>query len=258
MVLFDTHCHLNADDFKDDIEGYIKRAHENGVAFLAVIGWDLHSSINAVEIASHYDGVYAVVGIHPSDVFKSSEDELKTIESLLSHPKVVAIGEIGLDYYWHKLESEHQTQKEWFVKQIEMANKHKLPIVVHNRDASQDTLDLLKLNPVTAGGIMHCFSSSSEMALEFVKLGFYISLGGPVTFKNAKEPKRVAKDVPLDRLLIETDSPYLAPHPYRGKMNQSSLLPLILHEVATLREIDQNKLAETLLKNSKKVFHVEH
>lgn len=258
MILFDTHCHLNATDFDEDVEGYLLRAHEAGVKFLAIIGWDLTSSKKAIEIATKYEGVFAVVGIHPSDVFNYAMDVLEEIETMVNNPKVVAIGEIGLDYYWHKTEQEHQTQKEWFVKQIEMANRHHLPIVVHMRDAAQDTIELLKIHPVKHGGVMHCYSSSTEMAFEFIKLGFYISLGGPVTFKNAKEPKRVAISVPLEKLLIETDSPYLAPHPYRGKQNQSAYLPLVLKEIADLREINQEDLATKLLENSFTLFHVEH
>ena len=258
MVLFDTHCHLNADNFKEDIEGYLKRAQDNGVSYFAVVGWDLASSKKAIEIASKNHGVYAVIGIHPSDCLTATAENLLELEALLTQNNVVALGEIGLDYYWHKEAAQHEIQKSWFIKQINLANKYNLPIVVHMRDAAQETLELLKDHPVNKGGIMHCFSSSSEMALEFIKLGFYISLGGPVTFKNAKEPKRVAKDVPLEKLLIETDSPFLAPHPNRGKQNESSYLPLVLQEIAEIKDITPDSLAKQLLENSFKVFHVEH
>ena len=257
MKLFDTHCHLNAQNFENDVTEYLNRAKAQGVEKLAVVGWDLASSKKAVEIANNHDGVYAVVGIHPSDVFKANANDLAELEVLLSKTKVVALGEIGLDYYWHKEKAGHDIQKQWFIKQIELANKHKLPIVIHMREASQDTLEVLKQHSAHCGGIMHCFSSSSEMAIEFIKLGFFISLGGPVTFKNAKEPKRVAQGVPLEWLLIETDSPYLAPHPYRGKQNESSYLPLVLKEIAELREMTEEKLAGILFANSLKVFHVE-
>lgn len=257
MALFDTHCHLNADDFKADVRGYVQRANQVGVKYLAVIGWDLASSKKAIEIANENTNVFAVIGIHPSDVFKAGLNDLAEIKQLITNKHVVAIGEIGLDYYWNKEKDEHQLQKKWFIDQINLANKYNLPIVVHMRDASQDTLDLLKMHPVKHGGIMHCYSSSSEMALEFIKLGFYISLGGPVTFKNAKEPKKVAEVVPLDKLLIETDSPYLAPHPYRGKANESSYLPLVFKEIASIRNISPDELEKQLLNNSLKVFHVE-
>lgn len=257
MALFDTHCHLNAEDFKDDVKGYVERANQVGVHFLAVIGWDLVSSKKALDISSENDNIFAVIGIHPSDVFKAGPNDLVQIEQLVINKQVVAIGEIGLDYYWNKDKAEHEIQKKWFIDQINLANKYNLPIVIHMRDASQDTLDLLKLHPVKKGGIMHCYSASSEMAPEFIKLGFYISLGGPVTFKNAKEPKKVAEVVPLDRLLIETDSPYLAPHPYRGKANESSYLPLVLNEIASIRGISPDELEKQLLINSFKVFHVE-
>lgn len=257
MILFDTHCHLNAENFNDDVEGYLARAKQNGVNYFAVIAWDLASSKRALALAEQHDGVFAVVGIHPSDCFNAKSEDLLELEPLLAHPKTVALGEIGLDYYWHKQTSEHDIQKEWFIRQIEMANKYDKPIVVHNRDATQETLDLLKKHRVKQGGIMHCFSSSSEMANEFIKLGFYIGLGGPVTFKNAKEPKRVAREIPLNRLVIETDSPYLAPHPNRGKQNESSYLPLIFEEVVKIREIEAETLQEILLENSENVFHVK-
>lgn len=257
MKLYDTHCHLNADDFKDDVENYLSRAHEAGVHTLNVIGWDLDSSRKAIELADKYQHVYAVIGTHPSDVFKVEPSVLLEIESLAKHPKVVAIGEIGLDYYWHKDPSEHDIQKAWFIAQIDLANKLNLPIVIHMREATQDTYEILKNHPVKRPSVMHCYSSSLEMAYEFMKLGYYISLGGPVTFKNAKEPKRVAEMVPVDRLLIETDSPYLAPHPYRGKVNESSLLPLMLKEVALLKNVDEETLAAQLFANSHNVFHVE-
>lgn len=257
MKLFDTHCHLNADNFNEDIEGYLSRAKERGVEYLSIIAWDLASSIKAIELAEKYEHVFAVVGIHPSDVFKANKTDLELVDKLLDHPKVIALGEIGLDYYWHKEKEEHNIQKEWFIKQIEIANKKGKPIVVHMRDAAQDTLDILKAHLVLKGGIMHCFSSSLEMAIEFAKLGYYIGLGGPVTFKNAKEPKRVAKEIAVERIVIETDSPYLAPHPFRGKQNESSFLPLVLDEIALLRGLDKEELARTLLQNSEKAFHVK-
>lgn len=257
MVLYDTHCHLNSENFSSDIEGYLKRAKEAGVAKFAVIGWDLVSSQKAIELAEKFEEVYAVVGIHPSDVFKSQESDFLAIEELLKHPKVVALGEIGLDYYWHKESMEHEVQKKYFIKQIEIANKMKMPVVIHMRDASQDTLEILRKYPVKRGGVMHCFSSSLEMAREFIKLDFYIGLGGPLTFKNAKEPKRVAKEIPLEKIVIETDSPYLAPHPFRGKQNESSYLPLVLEELASIKEMEKEKVADILMQNSLKLFHVE-
>ncbi len=257
MILFDTHCHLNATDFEDDVDGYITRAKQQGVDYFSVIGWDLASSKKALQLAHQYQGVYAVVGVHPSDVFDAKPSTLKEIEQLLDDHKVVAIGEIGLDYHWHKQAEEHRTQKRWFIAQIELANRFNLPIVVHMRDATQDTYDILKEHPVKKGGIMHCFSSSSEMAMKFIDLGFHISLGGPVTFKNAKQPKQVAIDIPLNKLLIETDSPYLSPHPNRGKRNESSFLPLVLNEIAGLRGIEAEQLAKITLKNSLDLFHVK-
>ena len=168
----------------------------------------------------------------------------------------MALGEIGLDYYWVKDEEQRNLQKEYFVRQIKEANKHHLPICVHNRDAINDCLEILKNNHVEMGGVMHCFSGSVEVMNEFLKCGMYISLGGPVTFKNARVPKEVAKVVPLDKLMVETDSPYLAPHPYRGKQNEPSYITLVVDEIASLKGVSKEEIMEATYRNASKMFHV--
>jgi TatD DNase family protein len=256
-MFFDTHCHLNSDDFANDIEGYIKRAKAAGVDFLLVVGWDDVSSQKAVDLAEKYPNIFAAVGFHPCDVLKVPEDRFAVIKRLLSHPKVVALGEIGLDYYWNKTEEEHEIQRKYFVRQIELANRFNKPVVIHSRDAMAETLALLKENKPVAGGVMHCYSGPKEMVPDFLSLGLYISLGGPVTFSNARVSKEVAKFVPLKNLLIETDAPYLAPTPNRGKKNESSYLPLIASEIGALRGLDAEDIGEWTTRNAKALFHVK-
>jgi TatD DNase family protein len=209
-MLFDTHAHLNAEEYKDDLDEVISRAQEAGVTNMVVVGFDRPTIERAMELVDHYDFLYASVGWHPVDAIDMTEEDLIWIEELASHPRVVALGEMGLDYHWDK--SPRDIQKEVFRKQIRLAKKVKLPIIIHNREATADILEILKEeNAEEVGGIMHCFSGSPEVARECVNMNFYISLGGPVTFKNAKKPKDVAAEVPLDKLLIETDCPYLTP-----------------------------------------------
>ena len=252
-MFFDTHCHLNSSQMFENRDEFIKKALENGVSHCCVVGYNLVGSLRAVEIAEAYENIYAVVGIGPEDCLETDENELAQIEALLSHPKVVAVGEIGLDYHWDTVPREKQ--KDIFVKFLRMASNHHLPVVIHSRDALQDTYDLLKQEK--AHGIMHCYSGSAEMAKEFVKIGFKISLAGPVTFKNAKVPKEVARQIPLKDLLIETDSPYLTPHPYRGKPNDPSYVPLVAKEIAELKVIEIEEVAKVTMQNAMEVFGIE-
>ncbi|MDI9504160.1 MAG: TatD family hydrolase [Bacillota bacterium] len=256
-MFFDTHCHLNDKKLINNIDDILTRSRQKGVAFFVIVGWDIKSSKDAIKIAQKHEGVYAAVGIHPSDVKKANKGDLEKLKMLLSEPKVVAVGEIGLDFYWDKDIGVQKKQEEWFIKQIQIANEAKLPIIVHMREATQKTYEVLKTNIPKLGGVMHCYSGSAEMVMSFVELGLYISLGGPVTFLNAKEPKKVALVVPKDKLLIETDSPYLAPHPHRGKLNTSEFLPLIAKEIATLRNETINSIGKTTTENAKKLFHVK-
>ena len=206
-MLFDTHVHLNAEQFEEDLTEVIERAlQEAGVKIMVVVGFDRPTITKAMELVETYDFLYASVGWHPVDAIDMTEEDLAWIEELASHPKVVALGEMGLDYHWDK--SPKEIQQEVFRKQIRLAKKVKLPIIIHNREATADIVHILKEEGAEeVGGIMHCFSGSVEVAKECMDMNFYISLGGPVTFKNAKKPKEVATEVPLDKLLIETDCP---------------------------------------------------
>ncbi|MEM1505837.1 TatD family hydrolase [Domibacillus sp. 8LH] len=255
-MLFDTHVHLNADQFQEDIEEVIGRAQEAGVHRMVVVGFDRLTIERAMELIENYDFLYAAVGWHPVDAIDMTDEDLAWIEELAAHPKVVAIGEMGLDYHWDK--SPKDIQKDVFRRQIALAKRVKLPIVIHNREATQDIVDILKEEGAEeVGGIMHCFSGSAETALECVKMNFYISLGGPVTFKNAKKPKEVAEAVPLEKLLIETDCPYLAPHPYRGKRNEPAYVKLVAQEIAALKGITYEEVAAATTQNANTLFQLK-
>lgn len=252
-MLFDTHVHLNAEQFEEDLTEVIVRAQEAGVSNMLVVGFDCPTITRAMELVEQYDFLYAAVGWHPVDAIDMTDADLDWIESLAAHPKVVALGEMGLDYYWDK--SPKDIQMEVFRKQIRLAKKVKLPIIIHNRDATEDTVSILKEEGAAeVGGIMHCFSGSVETAKICVDMNFYISLGGPVTFKNAKKPKEVAAEIPLDHLLIETDCPYLAPHPYRGKRNEPAYVKLVAEQIAEIKQISIEEVSQVTTANAKKLF----
>lgn len=254
-MFFDTHAHLNAEQYNEDLQEVIDRALSEGISNIVVVGFDRPTIEKAMELTEKYGFIYASVGWHPVDAIDMTEKDLLWIEELSSHPKVVALGEMGLDYYWDK--SPKDIQKEVFRKQIRLAKKVKLPIVIHNRDATADIVEILKEEGAgEVGGIMHCFSGSPEIAQECVDMNFYISLGGPVTFKNAKKPKEVADVIPLDKLLIETDCPYLTPHPHRGKRNEPSYVKLVAEQIAEIKGLSTEEVAQATTENAKKLFGI--
>lgn len=254
-MLFDTHVHLNDDQYKEDLEEVISRAKQEGVTNMVVVGFDRKTIIRAMELIETYDFLYAAIGWHPVDAIDLTAEDLAWIEDLSHHEKVVAIGEMGLDYHWDK--SPKDVQKKVFREQIRLAKKVKLPIIIHNREATADIMEILKEeNASEVGGIMHCFSGSPEIAKECLDMNFYISLGGPVTFKNAKKPKEVAAAVPMEKLLIETDCPYLAPHPNRGKRNEPAYVKLVAQQIAEIKGIDLEEVAERTAANARKLFGI--
>ena len=255
-MLFDTHMHLNARQFKEDQAEVIERATDAGVTHMVVVGFDEETIPLAMELAEAYDHIYAAVGWHPVDAIDCEAKHLEWLESLTKHPKVVALGEMGLDYHWDK--SPKEVQEEVFRKQIRLAKKLEMPIIIHNREATKDVIRILQEeNAAEVGGIMHCYSGSLEEVQPCLDMNFYISLAGPVTFKNAKEVKEVAKIIPLDRLLIETDAPYLAPHPYRGKRNEPSYVKLVAEEIARLRNMDFETLSDITTCNAFDIFGIK-
>ncbi|WP_252505016.1 TatD family hydrolase [Sporosarcina sp. Marseille-Q4943] len=254
-MYIDTHVHLNADQYEEDVKEVIQRAIDAGVEKMVVVGFDRVTIEKAMELAEQYPFIYAVVGWHPVDAIDCTDKDLEWIESLAAHPKVVGIGETGLDYYWDK--SPKDVQQELFRKQIRLAQKVDLPVIIHNRDATGDVVRILKEEEAhITGGIMHCYGGSVETAKECIDMNFLISLGGPVTFKNAKMPKQVATDIPLDHLLIETDAPYLAPHPHRGKRNEPALVTLVAEEIASLKDIPVEEVAKRTTENALRIFRI--
>ncbi|WP_423364473.1 TatD family hydrolase [Mycoplasma sp. P36-A1] len=255
--LFDTHVHINTKPFIDDIENVMKQAKEQNVEKMLCIGFDMESSLKAIDLAYRYpERVYAAIGLHPTEVNDISQDDMDRFENMLHEPCVVALGEIGLDYHWDTVKP--NIQKEYFIKQIRLAKKVNLPIIIHSRDAIQDTFDILKAEDIKSiGGIMHSYSGSLEMAKEFIKLNMLISLSGVVTFKNAKSTKMVAQNIPLDKLLIETDCPYLTPVPYRGQTNYPWYVKYVAQEIADIKEISYEEVCNTTFKNALKIFKIE-
>ena len=256
MKLIDTHCHLNDEALYKDIDEVISRALKVGVEKMVVIGWDEASSKLAIDIAERYPFIYAVIGFHPENIFDIDDEILYRTLELYKHPKVVAIGEIGLDYHWTKEPDKRELQKQYFIKQIVFANKVGLPISVHNRDAFQDTLNILREHKPLYGGVMHCYSGSIENLKDIINLNLHIGLGGPVTFTNAKTPKEVAEEVPLEMLVFETDCPYLAPHPLRGTVNEPANISLIADAIADIRKMSKKHLLEVVYQNSCELFKI--
>lgn len=254
--MIDSHCHINDELYRNNPAEYVKEAKKAGVFQFLVVGFDRKSSEEAVEISDTNEGCFAAIGIHPSDVKKAGPNDLDALKKLATNKKVIAIGEIGLDYYWDKEEEVKAQQREYFVKQINLANELDLPISIHCRDAIEDCLQILKENPVKRGGIMHCFAGSLEMSPEFIKLGFLLGFGGTVTFKNSVRPKEVVKNVPSTSYVLETDAPYLTPHPYRGKENHSKYLYLVRDQIAELRGVSPEQVEKETTENFKRVFGI--
>lgn len=255
MMLFDTHAHLNAEQFDTDLEEVIARAKAEKVERIVVVGFDKPTITRAMELIEEHDFIYAAIGWHPVDAIDMTEEDLSWIKELSAHEKVVAIGEMGLDYHWDK--SPKDIQKEVFRKQIALAKEVNLPIIIHNRDATEDVVTILKEEGAEeVGGIMHCFTGSAEVARQCMDMNFYISFGGPVTFKNAKKPKEVAKEIPNDRLLIETDCPFLTPHPFRGKRNEPSYVKYVAEQLAELKGLTYEEIASITTENAKRLFRM--
>jgi TatD DNase family protein len=255
MILFDTHAHLDDAGFDMDRDEMIQRARQAGVAHIVNVGFNLASSRESLKLAEIYDLIYAAVGIHPHDAAEAGPGYMDELEKMAAHPKVVAIGEMGLDYYRDL--SPRPVQRKVFTAQMDLAKKLQKPIIIHDRDAHGDLMDILrkdKLGP--AGGVMHCYSGSWEMARECLAMGFYISIAGPVTFSNAAKLKDVAAKVPQDRLLIETDAPYLTPVPYRGRRNESAYVIYTAAEVARLRGMETEDLAKMCTENGRRLFRI--
>ncbi|MBD2866020.1 TatD family hydrolase [Paenibacillus oceani] len=254
-MLTDTHTHMNASQFDEDRDQVIERAREQGVSRMINIGFNRETIPTSLELTERYDFIYTAVGWHPTDAIDMKPEDLDWIEQLCSRDKVVAIGEIGLDYYWDT--SPKEVQHRVFREQIRLARKLGMPIVIHNRDAHHDVVQLLREEKAEdVGGVMHCFSGSWETAKLCLDMNFYISFGGPITYKNAKHPKEVLAQVPLDRLLVETDAPYLTPHPFRGKRNETGYVKLVAEAAADILGISFEELARITSENATRLFRL--
>ena len=256
-MLIDTHCHLNDEQLENDTKDIIERAKEHNVKKLVCVGASLSSSVKAVEIANEYDNVFAVIGVHPDDANTFNDDILDKLRELAkNNKKVVAIGEIGLDY--HFVQDNKEAQKQCFIKQIELANELDLPIVIHTRDAMGDTLDIVRKykDKIKNGGIFHCFHGSKEVLYEINKMGFYVSYGGAITFNNANSLREIVKQTPLDKILTETDCPYMAPVPLRGTTNEPKNIDLIFEKMCEIKNISKNELEKIIENNTKKIFNI--
>lgn len=254
-MLFDSHCHVDDDRYDGDRTELIEALPQKGIDLIMEIGADMGSSRRAAVLAKRYPFIYAAVGVHPHDTRNMTENDIEELALLASEPKVKAIGEIGLDY--HYPDTHKPSQHKWFARQMELTMDLGMPFIIHDRDSHADCLDILRKFDVSrVGGVMHCFSGSVEMAKEVIKMGMVISLGGPVTFKNARHSVEVAKEIPLDRILIETDSPYLAPEPLRGKRNSPEYVRFVAEKIAEIKGETFETVAEVTKQNAMKLFKI--
>ena len=255
-MIFESHAHYDDKSFSDDRESVLKKVKEAGVGIIINAASSMKSSRQSLELAKMHSIIYTSIGVHPHEVQTMKEDDLEILLAMSVYEKVVAIGEIGLDYHYDTVP--HEIQKLWFRHQIKLAVDLDMPMIIHSREASKDTYDVLLENKGhKVGGVIHCFSGSAQTALRYVELGYYIGIGGVITFKNAKKLVEVVRAVPLENLLIETDAPYLAPMPHRGKRNDSSMLPYIIEEIAKIKGITKEEVAQATWNNGIKLFRLQ-
>lgn len=254
-MIFDSHAHYDDEAFDGDREELLSSMEEAGIGRIVNVGASIKGVSDTVKLAGTYPFLYGAVGIHPDHVGELDEEKIEWLRELTQEEKIVAVGEIGLDYHWDI--EPREKQKEWFSRQLALSREVSLPVIVHSRDAARDTFDILKAEHAgSAGGVIHCYSGSKEMARDYLELGYYIGIGGVVTFKNAKGIKEVAKYVPLDRILVETDCPYLAPAPNRGKRNSSLYLPYIIEEIAELKGVSSEEVEQKTYENAMRMYGI--
>ncbi len=255
MRIFETHAHYDDERFNEDRASLLASMEEHGIGPIINVGASMDSAKESYNLAQEYPFVYAALGVHPSDIDTLDDDGKQWIINHASDPKTVAVGEIGLDYYWEKDEQVRKRQQEIFKEQLDIALESDLPVIIHSREACEDTFFILK-EAIDRGvrGVMHCFSYSPEIADEYVKRGFYLGIGGVVTFKNSKKLKETVESVPLSSLVLETDCPYLAPEPFRGKRNDSTYLPYVVQAIAKIREITEDEVIEATAQNARRLF----
>lgn len=254
-MIFDTHAHYDDEAFGNDREQVLESLRENKVAYVVNVGATMEGARESVRLSSRYPFVYAAAGIHPDEVGCLNDETMEELRGLCRMEKTVAVGEIGLDYHWNR--EPKQVQKRWFMEQLHLAKEVDLPINVHSRDAAQDTMEVIRAEHAGAtGGVIHCYSGSVEMAREYVRMGYYLGIGGVITFKNARVLKEVVREIPLEHLVTETDCPYLAPEPHRGSRNDSRNLSFVLEAIARIKEIPLQQAEEILFENARKLYRL--
>ena len=254
-MIFETHAHYDDEQFDSGREALLASLPDCGIKRVVNVGASIASTRNSIELAEKYEFIYATVGVHPSEIEELNEERFAWLRDLTKLEKVVAVGEIGLDYYWDKEPDVQERQRYWFKRQMELARETHLPIIVHSRDAAADTLQVMKeAHAEEIPGVIHCYSYSPEIAQEFIKMGYYIGVGGVVTFKNAKKLKETVEQIPLERILLETDSPYMAPEPYRGKRNDSRYIPYIVEKIAELKQVSIEEVEEITWQNAMNLY----
>ncbi|SFQ48186.1 TatD DNase family protein [Lachnospiraceae bacterium XBB1006] len=257
-MIFDTHAHYDDEQFDTDREDLLREIFSANIDKIVNVGADMETSRASVALANAHPEIYAAVGVHPSDIACLNEEAYDELRRLAAEERVVAIGEIGLDYYWDKEPEVQSAQRDAFKRQLELAREVKLPIIIHSREAAKDTMDILTAEPhVDNPGIIHCYSYSVEQAREYVKMGYYIGVGGVITFKNAKTLRKVVEEVPLERIVLETDCPYLAPEPNRGKRNYSLYLKFVAEKIAEIKEISVEKVEKMTYQNALTVYGLQ-
>jgi TatD DNase family protein len=255
-MIIDTHAHYDDSDFDEDRDSLLRSMKEAGVGLIVNMGASLKGCRDTIALTEQYDFIYGAIGVHPSDTDELDEDRFNWLKDNCSHSKIVAVGEIGLDY--HYPEPPVAVQKKWFQRQLDLAREVRLPVVIHSREAAQDTLDIMKaLRADEIGGVIHCFSYGVEMAKEYVNMGFYIGVGGVVTFKNGKKLKEVVEYLPIERIVLETDCPYLSPEPNRGKRNSSLNLPYVVKTIAEIKGMTEDAVIRYTEENARKLYHIK-
>ncbi len=255
-MIFDTHAHYDDDAFDEDRDTLLGEIFSSGICCITDVGASVKSSKSAVALSKKWSQIYAAVGVHPDSTADMTEEDIETLRSLAQEKKVVAIGEIGLDYYWDN--SPREVQKKWFERQLALAREVDLPVIIHSREAAKDTMDIMR-EAAKAGntGVIHCYSYAAPMAKEYISMGFFIGIGGVLTFKNARVIKEVASEIPLSSIVLETDSPYLAPVPYRGKRNNSMYLKEVVKQLAQIKQVSEEIVITTTLANAKRLYRLE-
>lgn len=256
-MIFETHAHYDDEAFENDRDLLIKELLSGTICSIINVGASLASTKASIQLAQTHENVFAAAGVHPSEVSELNETSFAWLREQANKKQVVAIGEIGLDYYWEKDKNAQKEQRDWFVRQMNLAKECQLPIIIHSRDAAEDTLQAMKdAHAEEIPGVIHCYSYSPELAKEFVSMGYYIGVGGVVTFKNAKKLTETVKQIPLERILLETDAPYMAPEPFRGKRNDSGKLPYVAKKIAELKGIPTQEVIRVTRQNARLLFRV--